>query len=50
MFSVNDYDRFLFIDVNAGPVVISTDLDDSNIHNLIPYELAYGSNNRGDRF
>ena len=29
--------------MTAGPVVVSTDSDYDTIHNLIPYEYAYGS-------
>lgn len=31
------------MDVSAGPIVYSTDLDYHNIHNTIPYEFSYGS-------
>lgn len=34
--------RFVFVDVSAGPVVVSTDSDVDNIHNIVPYEFAYG--------
>lgn len=30
------------MDVSAGPVVVSTDSDIDNIHNIVPYEFAYG--------
>ena len=33
----------MFVDVTAGPVVVSTDSDYDNIHNTIPYEYAYGT-------
>ena len=35
--------RYIFVDVTAGPIVVSTDSDTSSIHNLIPYEFSYGN-------
>ena len=35
--------RFIFIDIAAGPVVCSTELDNHNIHNTLAYEYAFGS-------
>lgn len=34
--------RFIFVDVTAGPIVTSTDLENHNIHNSLPYDYAFG--------
>ncbi|KAK8823388.1 hypothetical protein WA577_002309 [Blastocystis sp. JDR] len=34
-------ERFIFIDISAGPIVVSSDVDDNNIHNTIPYSYLF---------